>query len=294
VNRRGEYHPTATPLVVAHRGASHDLAEHTLAAYVAAIATGADALECDVRLTRDGHLVCVHDRTVERTSNGRGPISEYDLARLEALDFGSWHETWPDSADALVADAPYLTGVAPDRIEPDGRVLRLETLLSLVRDSSREVRLLIETKHPTRYGGLVEKELVAALARYGWAGNPIQAVPRVTVMSFATTAIRRIRLLAPSVPTVLLVEHLLAARALVPAGVDIVGPGLQLLRTTPDLGARWHARGRRVYVWTVDDPADIAYVLGLQVDAIITNRPAQVRAAVPAGPLGPLGALGPP
>ena len=63
-------------MVVAHRGASSLAAEHTLAAYVAAIDSGADALECDVRMTRDGHLICVHDRTLNRTSDGRGVVSE--------------------------------------------------------------------------------------------------------------------------------------------------------------------------------------------------------------------------
>jgi glycerophosphoryl diester phosphodiesterase len=58
--------------VVAHRGASAHLAEHTLAAYELAIEQGADGVECDVRLSRDGHLVCVHDRTVNRTSSWRG------------------------------------------------------------------------------------------------------------------------------------------------------------------------------------------------------------------------------
>ena len=62
----------AHPQVVAHRGASHDHPEHTLGAYLRAIDAGADALECDVRMTADGHLVCVHDRRVDRTSSGRG------------------------------------------------------------------------------------------------------------------------------------------------------------------------------------------------------------------------------
>src|ERR1700709_323482 len=103
------------PLVIAHRGASYAVAEHTLPAYLAAIETGADGLECDVRLTRDGHLVCVHDRTVNRTSNGTGIVSELDLSGLQALDFGSWHDELPSSADDLVTDSPYLEGVAPDR-----------------------------------------------------------------------------------------------------------------------------------------------------------------------------------
>ena len=62
------------PQVVAHRGASHENAEHTLRAYIAALDAGADALECDVRLTADGHLVCVHDRNLRRTASSRGRI----------------------------------------------------------------------------------------------------------------------------------------------------------------------------------------------------------------------------
>lgn len=85
--------PTDRPIqVIAHRGASDDAPEHTLAAYRKAIEDGADALECDVRLTADGHLVCVHDRRVNRTSNGRGAVSALELAELAALDFGSWKD----------------------------------------------------------------------------------------------------------------------------------------------------------------------------------------------------------
>ena len=73
------------PLVVAHRGSSYALAEHTLGAYLRAIDEGADALECDVRLTRDGHLVCVHDRTVDRTSSGHGVVSDFDLDDLRRV-----------------------------------------------------------------------------------------------------------------------------------------------------------------------------------------------------------------
>src|SRR5437667_418097 len=76
--------------------------EHTEDAYLRAIREGADGLECDVRLTSDGHLVCVHDRRLERTSNGRGVVSEHSLAELGTLDFGSWHPELPDSADDLV------------------------------------------------------------------------------------------------------------------------------------------------------------------------------------------------
>ncbi len=71
--------------MVAHRGASADRPEHTLAAYELALQEGADGVECDVRLTSDGHLVCVHDRRVDRTSNGTGLVSEMTLAQLREL-----------------------------------------------------------------------------------------------------------------------------------------------------------------------------------------------------------------
>src|SRR6185369_6538393 len=82
------------PFVVAHRGASAERPEHTLAAYELALQEGADGVECDVRLTRDGHLVCVHDRKVDRTSNGTGLVSEMTLSQLRELNYGSWHPSW--------------------------------------------------------------------------------------------------------------------------------------------------------------------------------------------------------
>jgi glycerophosphoryl diester phosphodiesterase len=283
----------ARPMIVAHRGASQAVAEHTLAAYEAAIASGADALECDVRLTHDEHLVCVHDRRIDRTSDGRGAVSDLDLDALDALDFSSWHGDLPDSADQLLADTPYHAGVAADRVERGGGVLTLDLLLALVRDSGRHVRLLIETKHPTRYAGLVEKTLVDTLARFGWAGRqgppasmrePANMDSRVLIMSFAPTALRRVRLMAPDVPTVLLFDRLMPPRraAFLPAGVPIAGPGLHVLRADPEFVSRAHARGLPVYVWTVNEPADLDFALDLGVDTIITDRPREVRAVIDA------------
>src|SRR3954468_14853410 len=135
------------PQVVAHRGASEVEAEHTLGAYLRAIDDGADGLECDVRLTRDGHLVCVHDRRVDRTSNGSGTLSDFDLDDLHGLDFASWkwHQQPPDAyiEDRALAGTP----------EP---VLTLDRLVQAGLRAPRAVRLLIETKPPTRYAGLVK------------------------------------------------------------------------------------------------------------------------------------------
>src|SRR3954447_19948870 len=140
---------SSPPQVVAHRGASEVEAEHTLAAYRRAIDDGADGLECDVRLTRDGVLVCVHDRRIDRTSSGRGVVSTLELSDLSDLDFGAWHRTSAAGSD---------DNEAPDMDRSS--VLTLDRLLEVVAESGRDVDLAIETKHPTRYAGLVELTLV--------------------------------------------------------------------------------------------------------------------------------------
>jgi glycerophosphoryl diester phosphodiesterase len=255
--------------VVAHRGSSAAHAEHTLAAYELALEEGADALECDVRLTRDGVLVCVHDRTVDRTSDGRGVVSTLELADLAELDFASWKASQGDQL--LEADW--------DEADRDkSRVLTLERLVRLALDYERPVELHIETKHPTRYGGLVERALIDLLERYALARPMTRSVSRVTVMSFAATSLRRIHAMAPSVPTVLLMERVPVRYrdGSLPLRVQIAGPSLAVLRAQPGYVDRVQAAGNRVHVWTVDEPADIAYVLNLGVDAVISNHPRRV------------------
>ena len=173
--------------VVAHRGASDDAPEHTLAAYRKAIEDGADALECDVRLTADGHLVCVHDRRVNRTSNGRGAVSALELADLAALDFGSWKNR---------EESPDWESGPGDR--EDTSVLTLERLLELVADAGRRVQLAIETKHPTRWAGQVEERLLHLLKRFGLDAPPdAAAASPVRVMSFSARSLHRIQAASP-------------------------------------------------------------------------------------------------
>lgn len=246
------------PQVVAHRGSSYGAPEHTLGAYARAIEEGADALECDVRRTRDGYLVCVHDRRIDRTSSGSGALSALSLAELERFDFGAG-----------------FTGEVPDR-ERRG-VLTLARLLEMVADCGRPVEMAIETKHPTRYSGLVEVELVELLDRFGWSGLRGADSP-VRVMSFAPSSLRRIRVMAPGLATVLLLRRLpLRYRSgSLPAFVSIAGPSLPLLREQPEWVARVQEKGRPVHVWTVNEPDDVRYVEKLGVDAVITDRPADV------------------
>jgi glycerophosphoryl diester phosphodiesterase len=249
------------PQVVAHRGASHDIAEHTLSAYLQALDAGAGGLECDVRLTADGHLVCVHDRDLRRTSGNRGLVSTMDLAELNELDFSTWKNPWADLDDE-----------APDRDETLDGVLTLRKLLETVADYERRVEVAIETKHPTRFGGLVEKRLVDMLREFGWetAGSPAR------VMSFSFSALQRVERLAPEVQTVQLVDKPAVWPMLrrVVSDDAIMGPGISLLREHPRLVDSMARHSRALHVWTVNSEADLDLCLDAGVQAVITDRPA--------------------
>lgn len=253
--------------VIAHRGSSGVYPEHTLPAFEAAIVEGVDALECDVRLTRDGTLVCVHDRRVNRTSDGRGAVSALELADLAELNVASWKR--PEQPGVSTLEEPDLD---------TGRVLTLERLLQLVVDAERPVQLQVETKHPTRHGGRVERALLDLLARYGLAAPVSREASRVSVLSYARTSLRRVHALAPRLPTVLNTDFVLPwlRGGRLPPGVSAVGVGLRAVQAYPDLVSWVQARRGRVQVFTVDEPHDIDYLIDLGVDGIISNYPARV------------------
>jgi glycerophosphoryl diester phosphodiesterase len=261
------------PLVVAHRGASATEPEHTLAAYQEAIAAGADGLECDIRVTADGHLVCVHDRRVNRTSDGNGLVSTLELSQLEGLDWGSWKR-------ASAANGGQESEI-PEVVERSDRshLLTLRHLFSVVRDSGRPVQIAVETKHPTRYGGLVERKLVELLHEFGWA-EPRDGEPApVRMMSFSQLAIRRMHALAPRVPLVYLIEYRIPGPMIessVPPGAAI-GLWVDLLRENPRYFERMRARGRELYFWTVDTDADVRRCVDAGAAALLTHHPGQTR-----------------
>lgn len=254
------------PQVVAHRGASAVVAEHTLGAYLAALDAGAEALECDVRLTADGHLVCVHDRKIHRTTGLAGTVSSMELSDLAELNFAKRQNKWITVEDEN-----------PVRDERLDRVLTLRDLIETVRDysarTSRRVELAIETKHPTRYGGLVERKLVELLTEYDLhrAGAPVR------VMSFSYTALSRVEKLAPEIQLVQLIEHSRNWTLLQGViGPDwIVGPGVKMLMRHPKLPAKITRAGHAIHVWTVNTPAQLDFCLEAGVRAVITDHPAR-------------------
>ena len=246
--------------VVAHRGASDERAEHNLGAYVAALDAGAEALECDVRLTADGHLVCVHDRDLRRVAGSARVVSTMELAELAELDLASWKNPWADLDDE-----------APDRDEAQDRVLTLRTLLEVAADYDRRVEVAIETKHPTRYGGLVERRVVDLLQEFGWAGAGSPA----RVMSFSYTALHRVERMAPGLPLVMLVERAaywpMLRRAIGPHWA--VGPGIDELVAHPRLGPSITRAGHDLHVWIVNTPEQLEVCRKLGVKAVMTDRP---------------------
>ncbi|MBO0840661.1 MAG: glycerophosphodiester phosphodiesterase [Sciscionella sp.] len=262
------------PLVVAHRGASAERAEHTLDAYSLALQQDADGVECDVRLTSDGHLVCVHDRRIDRTSTGTGVVSELTLRQMSGLNFSQWHDDLPDSADELVLSAGDCSGA-----HRESGPLTLAALLGLLADHRTDTTLFVETKHPVRYAGLVEVELVALLRRHGLLNPKSKVDSRVVAMSFSSRAMRRIRGLAPLLPTVLLLPQSRPLRrdGALPAWIDIAGPSIARLRDDPDYVARTAARGHDTYCWTVDEPDDLRLCAKLGVRFSATNTPAAAR-----------------
>lgn len=253
------------PEIVAHRGSNDEEPEHSLAAYLRAIDEGADAIECDVRLTADGTLVCVHDRRIDRTSTGRGAVSAKTLGELARYDYSGGPDVWRDFEEP-----------APD--ETRTAVLTLQTLLATMLDSSDTVRFAIETKHPTRYGGYVETALIDLLRYFGLAQANGRGTGRARVMSFSRSAVRRVRDLSPGVSTVLLMDPVRSRYrdGSLPRGVLAAGPSIDFIRAHPKYVAKVHGRGGQVHVWTVDKKADVILCLELGVDAIITNRPGRV------------------
>ncbi|MGQ0629974.1 MAG: glycerophosphodiester phosphodiesterase [Sporichthyaceae bacterium] len=267
--------------IVAHRGSRDAAFEHTLAGYRDAIADGADALECDIRLTADGVLVCLHDRRLDFVSDHRGLVSTYSLADLAPVRLGARREwrAWDAYRPAEAAQVPdWAQGATLDR-DAVG-VLTLRALFELVAAAPRRVELRVETKHPTRYGALTETTLVAMLDEFGWAHPAPGERSPVTVMSFVGSSLQRMRTLTPALDLVLLMSRIPRRfrDGSLPDGVRTAGIDVAVIHHDPGYVARAHARGNQVHVWTVNSPLEVEACLAAGVDALITDHPKAVRA----------------
>lgn len=282
---------SARPRVYAHRGASAAFAEHTRAAYLKALADGADGVECDVHLTRDQHVVLLHDANLDRTSNGTGPVSEKTLDELRALDFSSWKGARIPESYGGVAD----------------QFLTLAELLDILRGAGREIGLAIELKHPSPYQLKLEDRVLELLAEEGWTPEDSRLENiSISFMSFDPDSVQHLLETVPAKHVCQLVDNFTAQeirdelglgpltagavanvmratqeeaeRVLDEGEAGIAGPGIDYVREHARNVQRWLDAGRIFRVWTVDSEKDVALCQGLGVHEITTNKPAQVLA----------------
>lgn len=227
----------------AHRGASFDAPENTMAAFRRAVELGADGIELDVQRSADGRLVVVHDETVDRTTDGHGRIVEMEWADLARLDASGGD---PDFAGE--------------------RLPRLEQVLELLAPT--DMVLNIELKDGVEpYPGM-DLQVDALVQAAGMAG-------RVVLSTFNHVQFAGTRDAGLGHPLGLLYgEPLWQAEKYAAAfGADAVHPDFRTL-SEPGLLERFRAEGLAVNVWTVNERADLERMFELGVDAVITDDPA--------------------
>jgi glycerophosphoryl diester phosphodiesterase len=270
--------------VVGHRGASAYAPEHTLAAYELALEQGADAVEQDLHVTKDGVLVCLHDRTLERTTNVR---AVFPMRSREVLEDGRLEKHWFvhdfTIAEIRQLDAGSWFGTA----FAGSWVPTLEEVVECVGDRAS---LCIELKDPEIYEtfGIDLLSLFAsALRRHG----PAARSP-LTVQCFHEPTLRRAATMFDPQVLLLLIEpehaHLWSTPERIGTVAEFaggIGPGKTMVENRPELVAWAHAAGLRVTPWTFRAPAsspfgsvraEMAYHLSvLDVDAVITDNPDQ-------------------
>ncbi len=243
---------------MAHRGASHDVAENTLAAIRRAVAEGAEMVEVDVQRSRDGALVLVHDTTLARTTDvrevfpSRGPwrVADFTYDEMARLDAGSWK--------------------APGH--PEQRIPTLEDALAVLAGTG--TGLLLEVKAPELYPGVVG-EVVATLREWSdYVGRSV-AAGRLVVQSFSYVAMKEHKTLAPGIPVGLLGTPSRANLPALAGWADQVNPSHHSVdRAYVD---RVHELGMGCQVWTVNRAAAMRRALRMGVDGVITNRPDVLR-----------------
>lgn len=256
----------SSPMVFAHRGASAEAPENTLAAVRRAHEQHIQWIENDVQRTKDGALVVIHDATLNRTTDveqvfpERAPwrVADFTLAEIRRLDAGSWF-------------APRFRGE---------RVPTLQEYLQLLdRDQQG---LLLELKQPELYPG-IEQQTVDTLAKAGWL-DQAHLSGRLVVQSFSADALRRTHQLRPAIvtgflgspPVSRLKEYAAFADQINPDAKDVSHAYVQAVHGVkgPD------GKPLRVNAWTVDDLSTAVRMAAFGADGIITNRPDVIRNGV--------------
>jgi glycerophosphoryl diester phosphodiesterase len=229
--------------IVGHRGAAGCAPENTLAAFREGLAQGADVIELDVQLTADGYVAALHDDTLERTTNGRGPAAQLTLAELKKLDAGSWFD-------------PRFAGES------------IPTLDEVLEWARGRAPLFIELKPTLTPSPALGAAVVERLSAF-------RMMDQAMVIAFDHEALRRVREHTPRLTLGALLRELpddpaAHARAI---GANVLMPAWGMV--TPGLVQACHAAGLGVSVWGAG--ADYAALIAAGVDAMNADHPAQVR-----------------
>ncbi|MBS1249516.1 MAG: Glycerophosphodiester phosphodiesterase, cytoplasmic [Chloroflexi bacterium] len=239
------------PAVIAHRGACAYAPENTLASFNLAIQQGADAIELDVTLSADDHLVVIHDKTVNRTTDGSGLVSKLPLQTLKELDAGSSY------------DIAF-------------RGEQIPTLEEVFEAIGKKILINIELKGSLFMKGRLVSKVIECVKKHemnSW----------VLFSSFNIFALKRMANLFPESPTGLLTYRRFAGicahrwmnKALPYQSLHVSHRSVRKI-----LVDRVHRQGQRVFVYTVNDPEDIQHLLELGVDGVFTDDPLQAREVI--------------
>lgn len=231
------------PAFIAHRGAGKFAPENTLAAIRLGAQHGFKMMEYDVKLSRDGEAILLHDDTIDRTSNGSGLASHYSLAELMQFDFGSW------LSEEFVAE-PLLT-------------LRTMATYSIAKGIHSNIEIKPETGFEAETGAKV-----ARLARELWQNASLPPL----LSSFSEVALAAAKLAAPELPRALLIEDQLPANYLERLQqLNCVALNLDNNLTTKEIVENTIAAGYGVCIWTVNDPLRAQELLAWGCKGIVTD-----------------------
>jgi glycerophosphoryl diester phosphodiesterase len=250
------HQPPGPVVVIAHRGASGHAPEHTFAAYDRALEMGAHYIEQDLQQAAGGELVAMHDDTLDRTTDGSGPVSALTVGELKALDAGGWFD-------------PAFAGE------------RIPTLEEVFTRYGDRARYYIETKVPER-ADRMEERLVELIAAHGLA-EAARERWQVVVQSFSAESLRKVHALDPGLPLIQLYRNdgSEAIRATLGATREYAaGIGPARGSVDAELVAAAHEHGLVVHPYTLRTPEEHEALLALGVDGAFSNYPDRFAAAL--------------
>ncbi|MED0989554.1 glycerophosphodiester phosphodiesterase [Bacillus nitratireducens] len=237
---------------IAHRGASAYAPEHTLEAYQLGQQLKGDYIEIDLQMTKDGHLVAMHDETLNRTTNGTGFVKDHTLDEIKKLNAGSFfNKKYPNLAKKEFEDA------------------KVPTLEEIIETFGRNANYYIETKSPDEYPGMEEK-LLEIIKHY-------EISDKVIIQSFSEESLRKIHSLNDNIPLVQLLSYKKAVQ-LTDSEIEkyktyCIGLGMNYKYIDAVYVKKIKKHGLEVHPFTVDNEKDMEKLLKWGVDGMFTNYP---------------------